>query len=153
MSAAVPSTMSTVTATDAATVLNASTNSIIPTVFSTPVVPEGYKVMKEGMASILMKGNDVFYNEAQVINRDLSVAVLRHFLPMLEKERADAHAAAVAKGGSVKGAWRDKQHAKKHDTAQKGEEVKEACLDGEAIKAPSNDRPTVEARETRKVIV
>jgi hypothetical protein len=30
------------------------------------IVPEGYCVMKEGMASILQKGNDVFYNKAQV---------------------------------------------------------------------------------------
>ena len=29
-------------------------------------MPEGYKVLKEGQARILQKGNDVFYNEAQV---------------------------------------------------------------------------------------
>lgn len=29
-------------------------------------MPEGYKVLKEGQASILQRGNDVFYNEAQV---------------------------------------------------------------------------------------
>ncbi len=30
------------------------------------VVPDGYKVLKEGAASVLLRGNDVFYNEAQV---------------------------------------------------------------------------------------
>jgi hypothetical protein len=29
-------------------------------------VPEGFKVLQEGKARILQKGNDVFYNEAQV---------------------------------------------------------------------------------------
>ena len=73
---------------------------------ATTAVPEGFRVFKEGMASILQKGNDVFYNEAQVTNRDLSVAVLRHFLPLLEKERAEA----AAKGGN-KGShqWRNKR--------------------------------------------
>jgi hypothetical protein len=31
-----------------------------------PEIPEGYKILKEGKASILQKGNEVFYNEAQV---------------------------------------------------------------------------------------
>eukprot|EP00955_Chlamydomonas_euryale_P058761 357202-Chlamydomonas_euryale.AAC.23 len=51
-------------------------------------VPDGFTVRSEGLANILYKGNDVFYNEAQVTNRDLSTAVLRHFLPLLAKERA-----------------------------------------------------------------
>ncbi len=29
-------------------------------------VPEGYRVLREGKAAILQKGNDVFYNPAQV---------------------------------------------------------------------------------------
>eukprot|EP00798_Chlamydomonas_sp_ICE-L_P005932 gene5932-33506_t len=49
-------------------------------------VPEGYSELKEGQARILQKdGNTVFYNEAQVTNRDLSIGVLRHFLPILAK--------------------------------------------------------------------
>ncbi|KAK9808261.1 hypothetical protein WJX73_004388 [Symbiochloris irregularis] len=43
------------------------------------VPPEGYQVLQEGKACILHRGNDVFYNPAQVINRDLSCAVLQHF--------------------------------------------------------------------------
>lgn len=31
-----------------------------------PAVPEGFKILREGKAKILQKGNDVFYNEAQV---------------------------------------------------------------------------------------
>ncbi|KAL6754856.1 putative N2,N2-dimethylguanosine tRNA methyltransferase [Haematococcus lacustris] len=52
----------------------------------TPIIPDGYTVLKEGKASILRQRNDAFYNEAQVTNRDLSVLVLRRFLPMLEEE-------------------------------------------------------------------
>lgn len=40
-----------------------------PSAVSAPTkheIPEGYKILKEGKASILQKGNDVFYNEAQV---------------------------------------------------------------------------------------
>lgn len=32
-------------------------------------IPEGYKVLQEGQAKILHKGNEVFYNEAQVGER------------------------------------------------------------------------------------
>mmetsp|Transcript_12381 Transcript_12381/g.40751 ORF Transcript_12381/g.40751 Transcript_12381/m.40751 type:complete len:565 (-) Transcript_12381:377-2071(-) len=41
-------------------------------------VPEGYEVITEGTAHILVEksANEVFYNNAQVVNRDLSVAVL-----------------------------------------------------------------------------
>ncbi|MEW5313398.1 MAG: hypothetical protein WDW38_004969 [Sanguina aurantia] len=52
------------------------------------VVPEGFKELKEGSAHILYQGNAVFYNEAMCTNRDLSVAVLRTFLPMLVAEAA-----------------------------------------------------------------
>ncbi|KAF8071357.1 tRNA (guanine(26)-N(2))-dimethyltransferase 1 [Scenedesmus sp. PABB004] len=44
--------------------------------------------LREGAARIHKKGNEVFYNEAQVNNRDLSVAVLRRFLPQLAAEIA-----------------------------------------------------------------
>jgi len=30
------------------------------------VVPEGFTVLKEGQASVLLRGNEAFYNEAQV---------------------------------------------------------------------------------------
>ncbi|WIA32628.1 hypothetical protein OEZ86_003431 [Tetradesmus obliquus] len=59
------------------------------------------------MARILKKGNDVFYNEAQVTNRDLSVAVLRQFLPQLAQEKAEGK---LRKPGQ---AQKDKRQAKK----------------------------------------
>lgn len=36
-------------------------------------MPEGFTVRTEGKASILQSGNDVFFNPAQVINRDMSL--------------------------------------------------------------------------------
>lgn len=32
-------------------------------------MPDGYTLLKEGQASILQRGNDVFYNPAQVPDR------------------------------------------------------------------------------------
>ncbi|GJP46498.1 hypothetical protein CLOM_g5778 [Closterium sp. NIES-68] len=60
----------------------------------------GFKVLKEGAAEILVQGNDVFYNKAQVVNRDLSISVLRAFVAV-RGEEANQRAAAVARG--VKG--------------------------------------------------
>lgn len=54
-----------------------------------PTDPSEYKVIKEGEADILVHGNDVFYNNAQVVNRDLSIAVLRTFVGK-RKEEHDA---------------------------------------------------------------
>lgn len=51
-------------------------------------VPEGFSVLTEGKASILQHGSDVFYNPVQVVNRDISVAVLRYYVEQREKEAA-----------------------------------------------------------------
>jgi tRNA (guanine26-N2/guanine27-N2)-dimethyltransferase len=40
----------------------------------------GFSWVKEGQATILQQGNSVFYNKAQVVNRDVSMAVLRWFI-------------------------------------------------------------------------
>ncbi|KAM0004918.1 putative tRNA (guanine(26)-N(2))-dimethyltransferase [Helianthus debilis subsp. tardiflorus] len=46
-----------------------------------------YTIIKEGEAEILMhKKNQVFYNKAQVNNRDMSIAVLRTFISKREDE-------------------------------------------------------------------
>ena len=50
--------------------------------------PEGFTVLQEGKARILQRENDVFYNKAQVVNRDLSLSVMRQF----QKVRAAEHA-------------------------------------------------------------
>ncbi|GBF93065.1 tRNA (guanine(26)-N(2))-dimethyltransferase-like [Raphidocelis subcapitata] len=60
---------------------------------------DSHKVLTEGKAKILMKGNEVFYNEAQVTNRDLSVAVLRSFLPLRAAEIAAGTLRRKQKGG------------------------------------------------------
>lgn len=49
-------------------------------------VPEGFSSVTEGSATILHEGNDVFYNKAQVVNRDISIAVLRWFSQSKAKE-------------------------------------------------------------------
>jgi tRNA (guanine26-N2/guanine27-N2)-dimethyltransferase len=50
------------------------------------VVPEGFTTLTEGEATILTQGNnEAFYNPAQVVNRDLSIAVINHF----QKVRAE----------------------------------------------------------------
>jgi len=54
-----------------------------------PTDPTQYTVLKEGEADILVHGNDVFYNKTQVVNRDLSIAVLRTFVGK-RKEEHDA---------------------------------------------------------------
>jgi len=46
----------------------------------TKEVPEGFVLIKEGQASMLFpKENEVFYNKVQVLNRDLSIMMLRLF--------------------------------------------------------------------------
>ncbi|KAJ0980151.1 hypothetical protein J5N97_008406 [Dioscorea zingiberensis] len=50
---------------------------------------KGYTVIKEGEAEILMHStNAVFYNKAQVNNRDMSIAVLRTFISKRKEEHA-----------------------------------------------------------------
>eukprot|EP00238_Polyblepharides_amylifera_P013116 CAMPEP_0196574958 /NCGR_PEP_ID=MMETSP1081-20130531/4548_1 /TAXON_ID=36882 /ORGANISM="Pyramimonas amylifera, Strain CCMP720" /LENGTH=566 /DNA_ID=CAMNT_0041893121 /DNA_START=128 /DNA_END=1828 /DNA_ORIENTATION=- len=58
-------------------------------------VPDGFDIVKEGQASILhlKDANDVFYNKAQVVNRDLSVVALRVF----QQVRAEEVAAEAGK--------------------------------------------------------
>ena len=39
-----------------------------------PPPPKGFTVRTEGKASILQRANDVFFNPAQVVNRDMSLS-------------------------------------------------------------------------------
>ncbi|KAF9606003.1 hypothetical protein IFM89_021329 [Coptis chinensis] len=49
--------------------------------------PDDYTIIKEGEAEIIMHAkNEVFYNKAQVNNRDMSIAVLRTFLSKRKEE-------------------------------------------------------------------
>ena len=52
-------------------------------------IPEGMKVLSEGMANVLYKASkqsEVFYNPAMETNRDISVAMINVFIQILEKE-------------------------------------------------------------------
>ncbi|XP_020092470.1 probable tRNA (guanine(26)-N(2))-dimethyltransferase 1 isoform X2 [Ananas comosus] len=50
---------------------------------------KGYTVIKEGEAEILMHAsNSVFFNKAQVNNRDMSIAILRTFIAKRQEEHA-----------------------------------------------------------------
>jgi len=53
-------------------------------------IPEGYKLTTEGTSGILTReGNQVFYNEVQEKNRDLSILVLNEFSKQLVVESAE----------------------------------------------------------------
>eukprot|EP00878_Enallax_costatus_P040089 GHUV01046073.1.p1 GENE.GHUV01046073.1~~GHUV01046073.1.p1 ORF type:complete len:436 (+),score=123.03 GHUV01046073.1:390-1697(+) len=71
--------------------------------------------LQEGKARILKRGNDVFYNEAQVTNRDLSVAVLRRFIPQLAAEKAEGKIKQPRQDGEPR--KKDKQKGKKGSNA------------------------------------
>eukprot|EP00741_Cyanophora_paradoxa_P019777 tig00021168_g19088.t1 len=74
---------------------------------STAPVPEGFHVITEGKASILFaKKNDVFYNKAQVVNRDLSIACIKVFDEMrreaiVERARQRQEAKAARASGAA----------------------------------------------------
>ncbi|XP_072958047.1 tRNA (guanine(26)-N(2))-dimethyltransferase 1-like [Typha angustifolia] len=59
---------------------------------------KGYTIIKEGEAEILMhSSNTVFFNKAQVNNRDMSIAVLRGFIA----KRKEEHATLLNKKGKL----------------------------------------------------
>ena len=53
----------------------------------TKTVPEGFSSVSEGSASIIHESGHVFYNPAQVQNRDLSIACLNVFSKIYRKEK------------------------------------------------------------------
>ena len=63
-------------------------------------MPPGYRVLREGAASILQReeDEDAFYNKAQIVNRDMSVAVLRQFLSNLRQEIENGELVRTRKG-------------------------------------------------------
>ena len=58
---------------------------------------EEYTVIKEGKASVLFKGTEVFYNPVQEVNRDLSILFIKLYIEQLEKEREEKSKARSAK--------------------------------------------------------
>jgi tRNA (guanine26-N2/guanine27-N2)-dimethyltransferase len=69
-----------------------------------PAVPAGFASVTEGRGTILQKGNEVFYNPVQVVNRDLSVAVLSYFAAQRAAEGPAPR--RHARGGPAAGAPR-----------------------------------------------
>ena len=68
-----------------------------------PPPPEGFRVLTEHSAHLLFPvDNEVFYNNAQIFNRDLSVLVARLFLQQQRAERAEKLATRVQKWEAAK---------------------------------------------------
>lgn len=64
--------------------------------------PEDYAIIKEGEAEILMHAkNEVFYNKAQVNNRDMSIAVLRTYLSKREEEHEEMSNRKAKRGQKI----------------------------------------------------
>ena len=56
---------------------------------SNKTIPAGYNIVTEGKASILTPSGisqNVFYNPAQIINRDLSILVINHYIQLYKME-------------------------------------------------------------------
>ena len=52
-------------------------------------VPEGWELLTEGKAAVIYRHGESFYNPVQVVNRDMSVMMLR-FYDDYRRERLDA---------------------------------------------------------------
>lgn len=59
-------------------------------------IPEGYEELTEGLARAIYRKGEVFYNNAQVVNRDLSVLVLRYFVQQRRKELKEKKPSKIA---------------------------------------------------------
>ncbi|KAL5702047.1 methylamine--glutamate N-methyltransferase [Ranunculus cassubicifolius] len=89
--------------------------------------PEDYTIIKEGEAEILMHAkNQVFYNKAQVNNRDLSIAVLRTYLSK-RKEEHEAMLNKKAKGRKKALIDESCEPQSEGTTEQNGEILAEEC--------------------------
>ncbi|PIA29292.1 hypothetical protein AQUCO_06100065v1 [Aquilegia coerulea] len=90
--------------------------------------PDDYTIIKEGEAEILMHAkNEVFYNKAQVNNRDLSIAVLRTYL----SKRKEEHEAVLNKktkiGQKVSSEESCCESLPEETAGQNGEILKDEC--------------------------
>uniref|UniRef100_A0A1J3E3N6 tRNA (guanine(26)-N(2))-dimethyltransferase n=1 Tax=Noccaea caerulescens TaxID=107243 RepID=A0A1J3E3N6_NOCCA len=103
-----------------------------------------YTVIKEGEAEILMhKKNQVFFNKAQVNNRDMSIAVLRAFISKCKQE----HEAVLSKRARSSGKVPEKavsEVSKEETPTENGEE--NGKTNGEHEEVTSQDGPKEAAR-------
>lgn len=112
---------------------------------STLTPPAGFRLLKEGTASILYQGDEtlgdkgepVFYNKVQVLNRDLSIRVISQFA----RERAREH--ANPKGNRAK-----RRAAAAAFTAKEGEEtISKTDETSKAVKDMTTEELDVKLRE------
>lgn len=81
-----------------------STHAALAAKLQAKPAPEGHKIIREGNGVMIFpEKNKVFYNNVQVLNRDLSISVISEFARMrarekLQKQAKRAAAAAVAEG-------------------------------------------------------
>ena len=85
----------TAAANEAAASVDRAINASDTSYSGSTAVPEGFRVLSEGKANMLFPVDDnaVFYNNAQIFNRDLSVMVARLFLEDKRKSEEDKMAA------------------------------------------------------------
>ncbi|KAJ8484875.1 hypothetical protein OPV22_017360 [Ensete ventricosum] len=93
-----------------------------------------YKIIKEGEAEILMHSNNtVFFNKAQVYNRDMSIAVLRSYIA----KRKEEHDAYLSKKGKS-----EKKDIQPNQSLDVTEDISKECIktpfwkDPRELKAP-----------------
>ncbi|KAL1211377.1 tRNA (guanine(26)-N(2))-dimethyltransferase 2 [Cardamine amara subsp. amara] len=102
-----------------------------------------YTVVKEGEAEILMhKKNQVFFNKAQVNNRDMSIAVLREFI----SKRKQEHEAKLSKRTRSASTAIEKDSSE----ASKEETPSENGLNNGEHKVASEDGPSSASKEPAK---
>ncbi|KAM7279457.1 hypothetical protein ACFE04_006591 [Oxalis oulophora] len=114
-----------------------------------------YSIIKEGEAEILMHAkNEVFYNKAQVNNRDMSIAVLRTFITK-RKEEHQAHLADILAEKEKKLAEKEKKLAQKlldnNNEDLNNETTKEGGCethDDDMLKAASHDNILEDSNKT-----
>ncbi|XP_010463634.1 PREDICTED: probable tRNA (guanine(26)-N(2))-dimethyltransferase 2 [Camelina sativa] len=112
-----------------------------------------YTVIKEGEAEILMhKKNQVFFNKAQVNNRDMSIAVLREFISKRKQEYEGKPSKRTRSASKVNG--KDSSDASKEDTPSENGlsngEHKVASEDGPPSSASKDPAKTTEGFAPRE---
>eukprot|EP01050_Picozoa_sp_SAG11_P009836 SAG11_NODE_954_length_6397_cov_11.146237_4_plen_235_part_00 len=117
---------------------------------SLPAIPDGFRVLTEGRARMLFPAddNEVFYNNAQIFNRDLSVMVAKLFLQGKRQEDEAKRPSLYSVTCERTHMWRSAKHANVTDVymfsdyavAKKAERRRQA---GFAAAADSEPGPLV----------
>ncbi|XP_051121016.1 probable tRNA (guanine(26)-N(2))-dimethyltransferase 2 isoform X2 [Andrographis paniculata] len=109
---------------------NEKRSSVVPEA-AAPFDINDFKIIKEGEAEILMHAkNEVFYNKAQVNNRDMSIAVLRTFTSKRQQEHETKLSRKMRSGSKVSG---DAEAEAPKDTEIHDGEANGACKASEQV--------------------